>query len=117
MKPALRPVRIFLIGSEFFATAGGIQRVNCMLLQMLAEFAVTTPVEVEIFSFGDQAGSPASAVASRSEFRWHAFGHSRGAMARGLVWKLLHRFVAGPAAPARNRFVLPHQDQQGAPNA
>jgi glycosyltransferase involved in cell wall biosynthesis len=90
MKPLWRAVRIFLIGSEFFSTAGGIQRVNCMLLEMLGEFAATTPTEVEIFSFADQAGASASALASRPEFRWHAFARSRGAMARGVAWKLIH---------------------------
>ena len=84
-----RPVRIFLVGSEFFGTAGGIQRVNCMLLQMLADFSITTPTEVEIFSFADQAGARPSALAPLPRCRWHAFGRSRRVMAASVAWRLM----------------------------
>ncbi len=82
------PVRIFLVGSEFFASLGGIQRVNCLLLEMLAEFAAGTPAEVEVFSFGDQAGSMPPGIAAVPSFRWHAFDRSRAAMASQLGGRL-----------------------------
>ena len=76
-----RPVRIFLVGSEFFGAPGGIQRVNCLLLEMLAEFSAGTPAEVEIFSFADQSGPKPGGIAAAPGFCWHAFGRSRTAMA------------------------------------
>lgn len=88
MRIRARPVRIFLVGSEFFRTPGGIQRVNCLLLEMLAEFSAGTPTEVEIFSFADEAQREPGDIAAVPAFRWEAFEHSRTAMATQLGRRL-----------------------------
>jgi phosphatidylinositol alpha-1,6-mannosyltransferase len=88
MRPMAHPVRIFLMGSEFFRRPGGIQRVNCLLLEMLAEFAAATPTEVEIFSFADEGGGKPADMAAFPAFRWQAFDHSRWAMAAQLGRRL-----------------------------
>lgn len=88
MKTALRPVRIFLVASEFFGSPGGIQRVNCLLQEMLAEFAAGTPTEVELFSFADAEESIPAHLRAMAGFGWHAFDHSRSSMALRLGQRL-----------------------------
>lgn len=90
MKFVARPLRIFLVGSEFFRTPGGIQRVNCLLLEMLKEFAASTPTEVELFSFADAAPEVPANFPCVTGFRWQAFDHSRTAMAVQLGKRLRH---------------------------
>ncbi len=92
MKPSkrnepLQRFRIFLVGTEFFREAGGIQYVNRELLRMLAEFAREIPMDVEIFSLNDfPAGLPAG-LELPAGFQWHAF--ERGKV--GMVLKLGRR--------------------------
>jgi glycosyltransferase involved in cell wall biosynthesis len=84
----VRPVRIFLVGSEFFGTPGGIQRVNCLLLEMLGEFAAQTSTKVEVFSFADATKKMPGEFAALPGFQWRAFKHSRTAMATHLARRL-----------------------------
>ncbi len=83
-----RPVRVFLVGSEFFHTPGGIQRVNCLLLRMFADVSRSTPLEVEVFSFGDDAASLPREFSGIPCFRWYLFEHSRSELALRLARRL-----------------------------
>lgn len=81
-------VRVFLVGSEFWRSAGGIQYVNRLLARALADVSAATPMHLEGFAYGDTAS--AAHDHSQRNFRWHAFERRRGAMA----WRLARRLLA-----------------------
>jgi glycosyltransferase involved in cell wall biosynthesis len=90
MRATGKPFHIFLVGTAFFSSTGGIQYVNRLLLQVLLEFGRSTPCTIEAFSYGDLTQAfPASFLGSDGT-RWHAFGRSRSAMA----WSLASRLKA-----------------------
>jgi glycosyltransferase involved in cell wall biosynthesis len=71
-------VRVFLVGTEFWRSAGGIQYVNRLLARALADISSVTPMRMEGFAYSDT-----SADASRNSSGnvcWHAFDRHRGAM-------------------------------------
>jgi phosphatidylinositol alpha-1,6-mannosyltransferase len=88
MSALARPLRVFLVGSEFFRTPGGIQQVNCLLLETLLDFCALTLLEVEVFSFGDVPGLQPEFLSDHRSFQWHAFNHSPSAMAMFLARRL-----------------------------
>ena len=88
MTALLRPLRVFLVGTEFFRTPGGIQQVNCLLLETLLEFSRQTPLEVEVFSFGDVQGSQPEFLSRHRGFQWHPFDHVRSAIGMRLAARL-----------------------------
>ncbi len=82
-------LRIFLVGSEFFLTRGGIQFVNCLLLRALEDIGRRTPCRIECFSYGDPSGSALPGTPLAVPLRWHSFGRNRPAMAACLAGRLL----------------------------
>jgi glycosyltransferase involved in cell wall biosynthesis len=82
--------RVFLVATDFFREAGGIQYVNRELLRMLAEFTGTIPTEVEAFSLNDVLGVPPGDFEWPAGFAWHAYDRARVAM----VWNLQRRLLA-----------------------
>lgn len=85
-----RPVRIFLVGTEFFRSRGGIQYVNRMLVHALADFGEHAPLDLEAFSLNDRPEEVGGPPGSTEHFTWHAYNHVRSALASGLAWRL-HR--------------------------
>ncbi len=81
---------MFLVGTDSFREAGGIQYVNRELLRMLADFARTIPAEVEIYSLNDRRDALAGHFELPAGFQWHGFDRARV----GLVWKLQNRLLA-----------------------
>jgi glycosyltransferase involved in cell wall biosynthesis len=86
--PEPQQLKLFLVGTEFFRSTGGIQCVNRMLWRAFADIARRMPCSVEIFSFGDCAEAPPAEFA-RIGFAWHAFGRNRLAMAARLGQRAL----------------------------
>jgi len=80
-------VRVFLVGTEFWRSAGGIQYVNRLLARALGNISASTPLYLEGFSYGDTTEESRSHEAGC--FRWHAFDRRRGAMVWGLARRLL----------------------------
>ncbi len=81
-------VRVFLVGTEIWRSAGGIQYVNRLLASALQDISASTPLQVEGFAYGDTAEDAESN--SCGCIRWHAFDRSRSAMA----WRLARRLLA-----------------------
>jgi phosphatidylinositol alpha-1,6-mannosyltransferase len=86
--PLAHAVRLFLVGTEFWRSAGGIQYVNRLLTRAFGDISATTPLQLEVFSYGDapQVAREHSAISCR----WHAFNCNRGAMA----WRMASRLLA-----------------------
>jgi glycosyltransferase involved in cell wall biosynthesis len=87
---ARHAVRIFLVGSEFYRSEGGIQYVNRLLVRAFEEFAAKAPVHLEIFAYGDRREDLDGPGHSHAHTRWHALERSRSALA----WRLAQRTVA-----------------------
>src|SRR5208282_4515373 len=48
-----RRLSVFLVGTEFFRSYGGIQYINRLLVRAFCELARNTPLDLEVFSFAD----------------------------------------------------------------
>src|SRR6202162_5597587 len=83
-----RAVRLFLVGTEFFRSRGGIQYVNRLLVRAFADFEEQAPLGLEIFSFNDRPEDAVGLPGPSGRIAWHAFSHSRSALAWGLAWRL-----------------------------
>ncbi len=83
---------MFLVGSEFYRSEGGIQYVNRLLVRAFEEFAAKAPMHLEVFAYGDTRTDLAPAESAHGHTHWHAFGRSRSALA----WKLAQRLLASP---------------------
>ncbi len=86
--PALK-LRIFLVGSEFFHSWGGIQFVNRLLLSAFREMARHTPIEVECFSYGDAASEFVPEARFDALRGWHAARRRRAFLAARLAARLV----------------------------
>ena len=80
-------LRVFLVGTEFFRSYGGIQYINRLLVRAFREMQRRTPLDLEVFSFVDgpehfPAEAPDSAV------RWHGASRERGRIALQFVRRL-----------------------------
>lgn len=80
-------LRVFLVGTEFWRSAGGIQYVNRLLARALLELSASTPMRLEGFSYGDARAD----IGHRAipGVQWHAFDRRRGALCFGLARRLL----------------------------
>jgi len=45
-----RRLRVFLVGTEFFRSYGGIQYVNRLLVRALCEMSTRTPLDLEVLA-------------------------------------------------------------------
>lgn len=86
--PQTHAVRVFLAGTEFWRSAGGIQYVNRLLARALADISAATPLRLEGFSYGDAA--EVAREHSTDACRWYAFDRRRRAMA----WRMAGRLLA-----------------------
>lgn len=86
--PHPHALRVFLVGTEFWRTTGGIQYVNRLLARALADLSSATPMHLEGFAYGDAANHVDHSSSDR--FRWHALDRRRGPMA----WRLARRLMA-----------------------
>ncbi len=82
------PFRLFLVGSEFFKSRGGIQFVNCLLLRALEQMAAAVPCEVECFSYADDAAELPEGLIASLAVKWHAFSRRPYAMTSRLAQRL-----------------------------
>src|SRR5271156_3647814 len=82
------PMRIFLVGTEFFRSYGGIQYVNRLLVRALCEMGSRTPLELEAFSYMDGPEHFPAMVAGDSPVRWHGAERHRGQLALRLTKRL-----------------------------
>jgi glycosyltransferase involved in cell wall biosynthesis len=81
-------LRVFLAGTEFFRSHGGIQYINRLLVRAFQELGRTTPLSLDAFSYTDGPEHlPADAGASPA-VRWHAAGRSRPVMAAQFARRL-----------------------------
>jgi glycosyltransferase involved in cell wall biosynthesis len=80
--------RLFLIGTEFFRTTGGIQYVNRLLLRAFAEFARETPMRLDVFSYGD-VKTPEGNWGAEECVQWHAFDRQRARLAASMSRHLM----------------------------
>ena len=78
-------LRIFVVGTEFFRSPGGIQSVNRLLARALAEFAQGTSCRIELISFNDREAQKLPDYLPPSLFGWHGFDRDRVKLARGLA--------------------------------
>lgn len=83
-------LRIFLIGTEFFRSYGGIQSINRLLIRAFCEMGRKTALDLDVFSFTDGPQHFPARRAGESSVRWHGASRSRQEMA----WKLAKRLPA-----------------------
>lgn len=89
MKSFDHQFRLFLVATEFFRTAGGIQFVNRLLLSVLADWARRTPSEISLFSYGDANPALPDSVPHSESFYWRSFNRNRYALARSIASRAL----------------------------
>ncbi len=82
-------LRIFLVGTEFFRSYGGIQYINRLLVRAFREMGRTTPLDLEVFSFIDGPEHFPSGGQGECAVRWHGAGRSRGE----ILWQLTKRLA------------------------
>ncbi len=85
-----RRLRLFLVGTEFFRSYGGIQYVNRLLVRAFCEMGTRTPLDLEVFSYIDGPEHLPAEMAGGSAVRWHGAEHRRGEVA----WELSKRLAA-----------------------
>lgn len=79
-----RKLKIFLVGTEFYRHAGGIQQVNRSLMQALTSERLEIPMELQAFSYLDRAEDLPSPAPAAANF----FGH--GGWRSALVARFSH---------------------------
>ncbi len=79
-----RRLRVLLVGTEFFRSYGGIQYVNRLLVDALREFALRTPLQLDVFSYMDGSEHFPAMMTGDAPVRWHGGERSR----RRLAWRL-----------------------------
>ncbi|HKO03890.1 MAG TPA: glycosyltransferase family 4 protein [Candidatus Acidoferrales bacterium] len=85
-----RRLSVFLVGTEFFRSYGGIQYINRLLVRAFCELARNTPLDLEVFSFADGPEHFPSAREGDCAVRWHGASRRRGEMA----WQLTRRLAS-----------------------
>lgn len=85
-----RRMRIFLVGTEFFRSYGGIQHVNRLLVRAFCEMGTRTPLDLEVFSYNDGPEYFPAEMACATTVRWHGAERRRGELA----WRLSKRLAA-----------------------
>jgi phosphatidyl-myo-inositol dimannoside synthase len=85
-----RRMRIFLVGTEFFRSFGGIQYVNRLLVRAFCEMGTRTPLDLEVFSYIDGPEHFPAEMAGRRAVRWNGAERRRG----GLAWHLAKRLAS-----------------------
>ncbi|HMD31808.1 MAG TPA: glycosyltransferase family 4 protein, partial [Candidatus Acidoferrales bacterium] len=83
-----RRLRVFLVGTEFFRSYGGIQSINRLLVRAFREMGRRTPLELDVFSFTDGPEHFPSGDWGDSVVRWHGASRRRGEMALQLAKRL-----------------------------
>jgi phosphatidylinositol alpha-1,6-mannosyltransferase len=83
-----RRMRVFLVGTEFFRSYGGIQYVNRLLARAFCKMGSSTPLELEGFSYVDGPEHFPAMTAGTSPVRWHGAQRRRGELAWGLARRL-----------------------------
>lgn len=78
-------LRIFVVGTEFFRSPGGIQYVNRLLAHALANFVHGISARIELFSFNDRSLQELPGHLPPEVVGWHGFGRQRLKLARGLA--------------------------------
>ena len=84
-----RRMRIFLVGTEFFRSYGGIQYVNRLLVRAFCHMGLRTPLELAVFSYTDGPEHFPSDMAGAQAVRWHGAERRRGELA----WRLAKRLT------------------------
>jgi glycosyltransferase involved in cell wall biosynthesis len=82
-------LRIFLVGTEFFRSYGGIQYINRLLVRALREMGRATPLDLEVFSFTDGPEHFPAGEQGQCVVRWHGASRRRGKIA----WQLTKRLA------------------------
>ena len=85
-----RRLSVFLVGTEFYRSYGGIQYVNRLLVQAFNQMATRTPLDMELFSYVDGPEHFPTNLPGAANLRWHGAQRRRGALA----WKLSKRLAA-----------------------
>jgi len=80
-------LRLFLVGTEFFRSYGGIQTINRLLIRAFGEIGRRTSLDLEVFSFTDGPEHSPSWTAGGSRVLWHGARRNRAEMA----WQLTKR--------------------------
>ena len=78
-------LRIFVVGTEFFRSPGGIQYVNRLLARALADFARGTSARIELLAFNDRAAQKLPEYLEPDLVGWHGFNRDRLRMGRGIA--------------------------------
>jgi phosphatidylinositol alpha-1,6-mannosyltransferase len=81
-------LRVFLVGTEFFRSYGGIQYVNKLLVRAFCAIGSRTPMDLEVFSYTDGPEHFPPAHCGDSVVRWYGARRRRGAMALQLAKRL-----------------------------
>ena len=85
-----RRMRLFLVGTEFFRSYGGIQYVNRLLVRAFCHMGMRTPLELEVFSYIDGPEHFPAEMVGGQAVRWHGSERRRGELA----WWLTRRLAA-----------------------
>jgi len=85
-----RRLRLFLVGTEFFRSYGGIQYVNRLLVRAFCEMGTRTPLDLEVFSYIDGPEHFPAEITGGRVVLWHGAEHRRGEVA----WELSKRLAA-----------------------
>ena len=83
-------MRVFLVGTEFFRSYGGIQYVNRLLARAICDMGRRTPLELEVFSYVDGPEHFPEMMAGPVPVRWHGAQRRRGELA----WRLTKRLAS-----------------------
>jgi phosphatidyl-myo-inositol dimannoside synthase len=78
---------IFLVGTEFFRSYGGIQYINRLLVRTFREMGRHTPLDLQVFSFTDGPEHFPAGEQDQCPVRWHGARRNRGE----IVWHLTKR--------------------------
>ena len=85
-----RRMRVFLAGTEFFRSYGGIQYINRLLVRAFCEMGGRTPLDLEVFSYIDGPEHFPARMAGGTPVRWHGAERHQGKLA----WQLSKRLAA-----------------------
>jgi glycosyltransferase involved in cell wall biosynthesis len=85
-----RRMRLFLVGTEFFRSYGGIQYINRLLMRAFCDMGSRTPLDLEVFSYVDGPEPFPAGMAGGAAVRCHGAERRRGKLA----WQLSKRLAA-----------------------